>query len=143
VLTRSEVARRLNRSIATVRRLENLVLHPIRGRNGVRLFDPLEVEILVREPSRMAPFCRSSWFERNRGNWAMPRTRHGGQTHLKQRKKADVAPDVNRQRVAAAEQLEAVVEVLLDAAPRQLLAVGVDDRALGVLLAAVDALRAP
>jgi hypothetical protein len=133
----------LNRSIATVRRLENLVLHPIRGRNGGRLFDPKEVELLVCEPSRMAPFCRSSWFERNRGNWGNPRTRHGGQTHLKQRKKAELPLDVNMERVAAAEQPEAVVEVLSDAPTHRLLVVGVDDRALGVLLAAVDALRAP
>lgn len=91
----------------------------------------------------MAPFCRSSWFERNRGNWAKARTRHGGRTHLKQREKPDVPVDVTKQRVAAAEQLEAVVEVLLGAPPRRLLAVGVDDRALGVLLAPVDALRAP
>lgn len=141
MLTRSEVARRLHRSVATVRRLENVVLHPIRGKNDVRLFDPWEVDLLVRDPSRMAPFCRSTWFESNRGNWAKPRMRYGGQTHQKKRGDADEAVNAHQRRLAAADELEGTVEVLLGAHPRRLVAAGIDDRFLEVLVAAVDALR--
>ena len=44
VLTRSQVARRIRRSIATVRRMEGRTLHPRLGPRGLRLFDPEEVE---------------------------------------------------------------------------------------------------
>jgi hypothetical protein len=141
MLTRSEVARRLNRSIATVRRLENVVLHPTRGRNNVRLFDPWEVDLVARDPSRMAPFCRSSWFETNRGNWAKPRMRSGGKTFQKQRPETEEPASGCRRRLAVADELEATIEVLLDAPPRRLMAAGIDDRALEVLVAAVDLLR--
>jgi hypothetical protein len=49
MLTRAEVADRLGRSVATVRRLEGVVLHPSRGRRGVRLFDADEVDRVARE----------------------------------------------------------------------------------------------
>lgn len=49
MLTRAQVAARLGKSVATVRRLEGVVLHPHRGRNGVRLFNPYEVERVARE----------------------------------------------------------------------------------------------
>jgi hypothetical protein len=44
MLTRSQVARRIGRSIATVRRMEGISLHPDHGPRGTRLFDPEEVE---------------------------------------------------------------------------------------------------
>lgn len=46
MLTRSQVARRLGRSLATVRRLEGKELHPERDARGVHRFDPLEVAAL-------------------------------------------------------------------------------------------------
>lgn len=44
MLTRSGVAKRLGKSIATVRRMEGVEFHPTLGSDGVRLFDPDEVE---------------------------------------------------------------------------------------------------
>ena len=46
MLTRSQVARRLNKSLATVRRLEGWKLHPRRDANGIHRFDPEEVKRL-------------------------------------------------------------------------------------------------
>lgn len=43
-MTRSQVAQRIGRSIATVRRLEGVELHPVRDATGVYLFDPADVE---------------------------------------------------------------------------------------------------
>jgi hypothetical protein len=48
MLTRSGVAKRLGKSIATVRRMEGVELHPTRGSNGVHLFDPDEVDAAAR-----------------------------------------------------------------------------------------------
>jgi len=48
MLTRSGVAKRLGKSIATVRRMEGMELHPTRGSNGVHLFDPDEVDAAAR-----------------------------------------------------------------------------------------------
>lgn len=47
MLTRSQVAKRLGKSIATVRRLEGSRLHPTRDREGVYRFDRDEVSALA------------------------------------------------------------------------------------------------
>jgi hypothetical protein len=47
MLSRIEVARRLGKSVATVRRLEGVELHPTRDSSGVHRFDPDEVERLA------------------------------------------------------------------------------------------------
>lgn len=56
MLTRGGVAKRLGKSIATVRRMEGVELHPVRDERGVHRFDPDEVEqianALSRPPSR-------------------------------------------------------------------------------------------
>jgi hypothetical protein len=52
MLTRGQVAKRLGKSIATVRRMEGRALHPKRDQKGVLRFDPAEVESVVRQPSR-------------------------------------------------------------------------------------------
>jgi hypothetical protein len=44
MLTRSQVARRIGRSVATVRRMEGTSLHPEIGPRGIRLFDVDELE---------------------------------------------------------------------------------------------------
>ena len=44
MLTRSGVAKRLGKSIATVRRMEGVELHPTLGTDGVHLFEPGEVD---------------------------------------------------------------------------------------------------
>jgi hypothetical protein len=47
MLTRTQVARRLGRSIATVRRLEGEGLHPVTDERGVHWFDEREVDRLL------------------------------------------------------------------------------------------------
>jgi hypothetical protein len=44
MLTRSQVAKRLGRSIATVRKMEGRALHPVQNERGVWLFDDDEVD---------------------------------------------------------------------------------------------------
>lgn len=51
-MTRKQVARRLGKSIATVRRIEGVLLHPTRDERGVHHFDPNEVEALAGEVGR-------------------------------------------------------------------------------------------
>jgi len=46
MLTRGQVAKRLARSIATVRRIEGTLLHPRTDFRGIRRFDEAEVEAL-------------------------------------------------------------------------------------------------
>ncbi len=56
-MTRSDVAKRLGKSIATVRRMEGDKLHPSIDKNRVRHFDPAEVERIAtgRTPRRFQP----------------------------------------------------------------------------------------
>jgi hypothetical protein len=49
LLTRAGVARRLGRSIATVRRMEGYELLPARDERGVHWFDPEEVTLLLEQ----------------------------------------------------------------------------------------------
>jgi hypothetical protein len=46
-MTRGQVARRLGKSLATVRRLEGILLHPERDARGVHHFDENEVDALA------------------------------------------------------------------------------------------------
>lgn len=52
MLTRSQVAQRIGRSIATVRRMEGRSLHPRRSRRGTWIFDSDEVEAVAEEVAR-------------------------------------------------------------------------------------------
>ena len=52
MLKRSHVAKRLGRSLATVRRLEGVELHPIIDGDGVHLFDEAEVDEVARRGRR-------------------------------------------------------------------------------------------
>jgi hypothetical protein len=70
MLTRGQVAKRLGKSIATVRRMEGRALHPKRDQKGVLRFNPAEVERVVREPLRVGvgqpregTARQSRWFE--------------------------------------------------------------------------------
>lgn len=47
-MTRQQVARRLGKSLATVRRIEGVLLHPTRDSRGIHRFDGAEVEALAR-----------------------------------------------------------------------------------------------
>jgi len=49
VMTRKQVALRLGKSLATVRRIEGVLLHPTRDVRGVHHFDDGEVETLARQ----------------------------------------------------------------------------------------------
>lgn len=62
LLTRKAVARRLGKSVAAIRAAEGRLLHPTEGPNGVRLFDPDEVERVVGKP--LGERTHSSWFRR-------------------------------------------------------------------------------
>ncbi|MEO7032382.1 MAG: hypothetical protein ABI548_00995 [Polyangiaceae bacterium] len=48
-MTRQQVARRLGRSLATVRRIEGVLLHPVRDDRGVHRFNAAEVETLAQK----------------------------------------------------------------------------------------------
>lgn len=48
MMTRSQVAKRLGKSIATVRRMEGHELHPTKDERGFNRFDPSEVEAVAR-----------------------------------------------------------------------------------------------
>jgi hypothetical protein len=48
MMTRTDVARKLRKSVATVRRWEGVELHPTVDANGVHLFDEAEVEALAK-----------------------------------------------------------------------------------------------
>jgi hypothetical protein len=50
MLTRAQVAARLGKSIATVRRMEGIELHPRKGTDGVHRFNPVEVATVARAP---------------------------------------------------------------------------------------------
>src|SRR5438093_13604502 len=70
MLTRGQVAKRIGRSIATVRRIEGTLLHPQRDANGVLRFAPAEVDRLAarlrhtRGRASLGGSSRSRWFER-------------------------------------------------------------------------------
>lgn len=51
-MTRNQVARRLGKSIATVRRIEGVLLHPTRDERGVHHFEPDDVEALAVDVER-------------------------------------------------------------------------------------------
>jgi hypothetical protein len=68
MLTRGQVARRLGKSIATVRRMEGNELHPARDERGVLRFTAEEVEHVVSSRAGEArcavtPPRRSSWLD--------------------------------------------------------------------------------
>jgi len=61
MLTRGQVAKRLGKSVATVRRLEGQALHPRRDARGVLRFDPDEVEAVAE--GNAGESSRSGWLE--------------------------------------------------------------------------------
>lgn len=63
MLTRSRVAKRLGRSIATVRRLEGVELHPVRDERGVLHFDEDEVDAIAKDGTRSGGFRKPFRFD--------------------------------------------------------------------------------
>jgi hypothetical protein len=135
MLTRSQVARRLGKSIATVRRLEDRALYPVRGEHDVRLFDDWEVDRLKRDPKKLARFAQSPWFKRSRASESRRATKSIALTALPR-----TEPDAARAWAVAAE-LEAVYEMLLDVSASRLLRAGVDEAAFEVIATAIEILR--
>lgn len=58
--TRSAVASILNVSVTTVRRFEGTLLHPVKGEDGIHLFDPVEVEELAGRRPTVTPAKNST-----------------------------------------------------------------------------------
>jgi hypothetical protein len=63
MITRAQVARRLGKSIATVRRLEGHALHPCLDDSGVHRFDPEEVERLRQEGGTRTEPAAAEWLQ--------------------------------------------------------------------------------
>ena len=69
MLTRSAVAKRIRRSLATVRRLEGTELFPWRDARGVNRFDEAEVHRVAELLRRGEMFAaRGGWLKRRRGS---------------------------------------------------------------------------
>jgi hypothetical protein len=58
--TRSAVAATLQVSVTTVRRWEGTVLHPVKGADGIHLFDPTEVQELASRRPTPSPVKNST-----------------------------------------------------------------------------------
>lgn len=152
MLTRSQVAERLKKSIATVRRYEDRVLFPIIGRNDVRYFDEDAVEELRQNPELAWEWGRSEWFDDNVG--ASPPRPHRGhrQRDSVEERHADpprassptsdpVDPVSQSERREAVELLEQLVCTVVDAPPRDLVRVGIDETWLDAFVRAVEVLK--
>jgi hypothetical protein len=68
MLTRAQVAARLGKSIATVRRMEGTALHPRKDANGVHRFCPMEVTAVARAPRTRGWPAGASLARANDGN---------------------------------------------------------------------------
>lgn len=145
VLTRSQVAKRLKKSIATVRRLEDYVLFPVVGRNDVRFFDEEEVDELRRNPDLAGEFGRSEWFESNVGAAPMRKRRDQQSPSVPNSEEQVESLSVrnrSRARLEAVELLETLVDTIVDSRPRDLIRIGIDEAWIDAMLAVVDVLRA-
>lgn len=118
-LKRGEVARRLRKSVATVRRLEGHILFPSRDQRGIYRFDEWEVERLIKNPERARRWARSQWFERRANRAAKSR-----------RVLADPAEHVP---IPLKGLLLAVLERLSDIAPPVLRRAGIDEDFLNAI----------
>jgi hypothetical protein len=129
-MTRGEVARRLGKSIATVRRLEGRVLFPTKRRNGRWWFDESEVEALRCDPDRFRANAPSTWL-RVRIQLAEP-SKGAGLTSRRAALPVPVQRDAAV--VEGAELVMQLLSELLNAVaelpPRQLVRAGIDEEFL-------------
>jgi hypothetical protein len=140
-LTRSQVARRLGKSIATVRRLEGRVLFPRFDSRGTHWFDEWEVERIRLNPEQISKHGRSKWF-RTVSEQSRLRTRD--EAWLTQPTVSPNAHALPRNRRASfADALEALLAQLLEVDTRRLVAAGLDEHVLAVLLGSIDELQRP
>ena len=125
MLTRSAVAKRLRRSIATVRRLEGHDLFPKRDRKGVLLFDESEVAALARRlRTGDVPAARGDWL--SEGGHARPwsptraskvpfaRLEHGDELDKLRDENARLRAELAEMVAASAELLEQIEELWED-----------------------------
>jgi len=94
-MTRQQVAKRLGKSLATVRRLEGVRLRPTQDSRGVHHFDPDEVEALARDIDSGSVTL-----------WQELRDRFGDPTMSDQGITCDHCAELEREAEALREQLE-------------------------------------
>src|ERR1051326_2865811 len=104
MLTRRQVARRLGKSVATVRRIEGILLEPIRDRRGIYRFDPNDVEELVEDVNsgaiRLLAEIRSAAQEDWPDPWCWSRTSgNGGRSEADESKRAADRDEVDALRL--------------------------------------------
>lgn len=114
-LTRTDVAKMLGKSVATVRRLEGHVLFPVKDWRGVHRFDGWDVERLRNNPDRMRRWARSRWFERH----ADRKPRNGSPAPS-----ATTTPQAMRSNARVVAVVSELVECLLECDPRKLARIG-------------------
>jgi hypothetical protein len=142
-LTRTQVARRLGKSVATVRRLEGCVLFPSLDWRGVHRFDDWEVEQLRENPERAHGYARSEWFESRQRRARKQRTTHRtdaprrGQTAPASRIHGPSNTDV------LARVLELLVERLTAVPARFLVRAGINDEFFEHILETLELVREP
>lgn len=127
-LSRSQVAKRLGKSVATVRRLEGHVLFPVRDRRGIYRFEQWEVERLIGNPERATRWARSRWLVRA----------------LSERRVHQSSPAGSLRRSDLTQVMTSVRELvdrICDIEPSSLRRTGVDRNLLSVLVEAVDLLE--
>jgi hypothetical protein len=121
MLTRGQVAKRLGKSIATIRRMEGRELHPERDPNGIMRFDPEEVE-RAQGPRRgrrlrgygEVPTRRSRWFEAQ----VAPRDGDGNQAEAKEEEDRLARERARKTAVLAAREEFARLQLQEDARKR-------------------------
>lgn len=140
-LTRSQVARRLGRSVATVRALEAQgILNPRRGPRAQRMFDTDEVETLADEVSstgRALPLTKWSFgsvdVERDRGA--------AGHVHRERPAARREIVALERDQVALQAELDALREQVLEVVEDMLTSMPRRSSALSALERLVAAVR--
>ena len=117
VLTRSGVAKRLGKSIATVRRLEGRELFPIVDTQGVHRFPNDQVQRLLLR------LHAGDSISGARGDWLLGgRSQRSGRRSTREASTAAEGDDIDRERAAAQQEVALTIIEMLDA--RQLRRLG-------------------
>ncbi len=130
-LTRTQVARRLGKSVATVRRLEGRVLFPRRDWRGIHRFDEWEVEGLQRNPERLKQHARSTWFQRERPSKGARRSENRRASHISSA----------GEHAALADVLELLLERFAEVDLQALFAAGVDAELIAMMIQCAEEAR--
>jgi hypothetical protein len=125
MLTRSKVAQRLGRSIATVRRLEGTALHPEKDGRGVHRFAPEEVEELALRYNQSEPdsgsTLRTQWLRQHGPTSEATNQEHGeALAHYiasLERTLEQTRAEMHTYRMRVSETMDELADVLIDYAP--------------------------